>query len=127
MASLEREFSWRVKWDSSDDEVVLTTKEVAAVDTGSIEVNSPALLPEVRAMARAAQEGGKRMVGLRGWQCWDERYAAKFQAEIAACFSKPVDLRPGGCAGGCAGMETLQDKRLQVLSVRSAISLEPVA
>ena len=59
---LERECSWRVKWDSSEDEVVLTTKEVAAVDTGEIKL-SPYLLPEVRAMARAAEEGGRRMVG----------------------------------------------------------------
>ena len=91
---LEREFRWRVKWDTSSEEVVLTTREVAAVDTGKIELTS-ALLPEVRAMARAAEEGGKRMVGPWGRQCLDGRCAAKrYQAKVVARFVKLVDLRP---------------------------------
>lgn len=90
---LEREFSWRVKWHSSEDEVVLTTKEVAAVDTGNIAL-SPALLPEVRAMARAAEEAGHRMVGPSGWGCLAESVLCAVVAEMAAWVSKFIDLQP---------------------------------
>ena len=100
---LEREYAWRVKWDSSNHDVVLTTKEVAAVDTGNIDL-SPALLPEVRAMARAAAEGGKRMVGPWGWQCFDDRCAAKCWQRLQPASQNELICGLGWCAGGSAAI-----------------------